>query len=137
MGVHAGPRRRLIGAVLKRSRAAAVAAALAGVLLAPSAALADGTNLIANGSFETNASGWGAWNAALSLATDGTDGAQALRVFNAAGATAFSTYTNPRPVNPTAPGTSYTALAWVRSDTPGHRVCLVVQEMTQAGAVLY
>jgi hypothetical protein len=94
-----------------------------------------GTNLFANGSFESGLTGWAGWQSTLSLASDGEDGSQAAKVSQATG-TSFSIYPSSRPVRPTTAGTSYTATAWVRSDVPGKRTCLYIREFTGAGSVL-
>jgi hypothetical protein len=91
-------------------------------------------NLLANGSFEGSVAGWAGWNSTISLAGDGTAGSQAARIIGTA--SAFSVYTNPRPVKPTTLGLAYTAGGWVRSDIPGRRVCLAIKEETLAGIAI-
>jgi subtilisin family serine protease len=93
-------------------------------------------NLLANGGFETGLGGWSSWQAALSTATDAVDGTQAALVSANAGVTSFSISAAPRPVRTgLTAGDSYGAAGYLRSDSPGKKVCLTLREWDAAGAV--
>jgi type VII secretion-associated serine protease mycosin len=83
-------------------------------------------NLMPNGSFASGLGGWTEYQATLSLVA-GHDASQAARVLWSAG-TGYSVQATPRPVSPTAAGTTYTAHAWIRSMAPGKSVCLRLRE---------
>ena len=88
-----------------------------------------GANLLANGGFESGLGGWSPYQGTLALATDAQEGLQAVKVSANAGATVFSITTAPRPVRAsTVAGTLYGGSGWVRSDTPGKKVCLRLRE---------
>ena len=92
-------------------------------------------NLLGNGSFDNGLAAWGSWQGTLSLASDGKDGANAAKVTLAKGV-GFSIYRWPRPVTLTTAAVSYHGGGWIRSDTPGRRVCLYIREWTPANAVV-
>ena len=92
-------------------------------------------NLLANGSFEGSLAGWSGSTATLSLASDGKVGSGAARVGRTAGSS-FSILTSSKPVTSTTAGAAYTAGGWIRSDTPGRKVCLVVREWTAGGSLV-
>lgn len=92
------------------------------------------SNYLQNGSFEGSLAGWTSWNASLSLATDGTVGADAAKVSLNAPDTSFSIFPSTRPVASTVAGKSYAATGWVRSDTPGRSVCIRIREFDSSGA---
>jgi hypothetical protein len=110
-------------------RAVLVAAAAALVFAAPATA----ANLLPNPSFEGSLSGWKAWNGTLALASDGTQGAGAAKVVSTS--TSFSIYTSPRPVSNEPAGIAYHGTGWVRSDTPGHTVCIFIREWSSTSAI--
>ena len=91
-------------------------------------------NLLKNGSFENGLTGWSGWQATLAAASDGTAGSGAAQV--TATAASFSVNASPRPVTPTAVGTTYTAGGYVRSATPGKKACLYLRERDSAGSVV-
>lgn len=99
------------------------------VCIVPAAASGDGTNLLANGSFEGSLSGWSHYQAALSQASDGVDGAGAALVTFTSGTGTYSLYTSPSAVTGATAGDVYQATAWVRSDVPGRTTCLKVREL--------
>jgi hypothetical protein len=84
--------------------------------------------LPANGSFEGSLNGWAGYSAGLSLVKPAPDGSSAARVSSKSGVTSFSIFPTPAPVRSSVAGTIYNATGWVRSDTPGHTVCLRVRE---------
>jgi hypothetical protein len=89
-------------------------------------------NLLLNGDFENGVDGWSSWQGTLTAASDGTAGPGAAKV-TLASANAFSLIRWPRPVLSTGAGTAYTADGWMRSDTPGKEICLIVREWSAAG----
>jgi cell division septation protein DedD len=93
-----------------------------------------GTNLLADGSFEGGLGAWGSWQGTVSLASDGKVGPGAAKVTRLSGS-AFSIYRWPRPVLSTSAGAVYHAGGWIRSDSPGRRVCLYVREWSTTGVV--
>ena len=97
------------------------------------ASAASAANVLPNPSFEQGTTGWRGWNANVSQVADGVDGGAALKV--AATSTSFSAYTSPRPVQCQPAGVTYTGSGWVRSDTPGHSVCLTIREWGSSGAI--
>jgi Disaggregatase related len=114
---------------------AVVAAFFAGLALTSAAETP--TNLITNGSFEGTLAGWIGYKATLALANDGVVGSGAVRVSRRADSTisTYSVVTSPRPVQSTAAGTTYSASAWVRADTPGRTLCLRVREWSATSQV--
>jgi acid phosphatase type 7 len=119
------------------SRPLVLALAVLLVLLAwPALARAD-TNLLPNGDFEGDGSGslahWAATSATLALAADGAGGGHAGLATAKSGA-AFGFRATPTPVRKaTGAGTEYTAGGRLRSDQPGHKVCLRLVELSSAG----
>jgi Concanavalin A-like lectin/glucanases superfamily len=106
--------------------------ALIGVSV-PSAGAA-GPNLLVNGDFETGStSGWSPVSATLSVASDAHTGNWAASAANN-GASTFGLRTTSKPVTNAAAGAQYSANGWLRSDTPGKRVCLVFTEYTSSGS---
>jgi hypothetical protein len=99
------------------------------VLASPAAA----ANALPNSSFEGSLAGWKPWNATLAQANDGTDGSGAAKVV--ATSTSYSVNTSPRPVQNQPAGITYTGNGWVRSDTPGHSVCIYIREWGSSGAL--
>jgi parallel beta-helix repeat protein len=89
-----------------------------------------------NGSFEPGVglAGWIGSGATLSLARDGIVGATAARVVNGNSDT-YAITPSPVPVASTPKGAVYSASTWLRSDTPGRRVCLRIREWS-AGRVV-
>jgi Concanavalin A-like lectin/glucanases superfamily len=99
----------------------------------PSAA-ASGPNLLVNGDFESGStSGWSPVSATLSVASDAHTGYWAGKAANT-GATTFGFRTTSKPVTNAPSGAQYSAAGWVRSDTPGKKVCLVFTEYTSSGS---
>jgi hypothetical protein len=93
------------------------------------------SNLLANGSFEGSLAGWSGASSSLTLASDGKVGSGAARVARTWGSS-FSILTSSKPVTSTAAGAAYTAGGWIRSDTPGRKVCLIVREWTSGGSLV-
>jgi hypothetical protein len=93
------------------------------------------SNLLTNGSFEGSLAGWNGSSSTLALASDGKIGSGAARVTRTSGST-FSIATSTAPVTSTAAGAAYLAGGWVRSDTPGRKVCLIVREWTAGGSAV-
>lgn len=107
-----------------------------GVLLAlplASLARADSSNLLPNGSFQSGTSGWAASDAAFTIASDGVDDSFAGQLALSTTATTYQLTAKPRPVLNTTAGIVYVANGFVRSDTPGKSVCLLLKEFTSAG----
>ena len=94
------------------------------------------TGLLSNESFEGTSAGWAGSHAGLSLANDGIEGAQALKVSYNDTTAGFSVLTSPRPVKPTISGLTYRAIAFIRSDVGPRRFCLNIREFNAAGAVV-
>lgn len=92
-------------------------------------------NLLPNGSFEGSLDGWAGTGAALSLAADGKDGTGAGKAERSGPATTYGMIATPPPVSSTAAGTVYEAGGWVRSDRPGHRLCIGFRDWTPSGIV--
>ena len=94
------------------------------------------SNLLPNGSFESSTSGWYGYRGALSRVSGGHSGSSALRVtWNGAGSN-YSVMTDPHPIGATTAGERYAATAWVRSQTPGRKVCLRLREFNSSRAVI-
>jgi hypothetical protein len=93
------------------------------------------SNLLANGSFEGSLAGWAGSTATLALASDGKVGSGAARVARVSGSS-FSIVASSKPVSPAVAGAAYVAGGWLRSDTPGRKVCLIVREWTSAGSLV-
>jgi parallel beta-helix repeat protein len=93
--------------------------------------------LLVNGSFEAGQglSGWGGYNATLSLARDGVVGPGAAKATANRGVSDFSITPSPAPVASSTAGATYTARAWLRSATPGRRVCLRIREFKSSALV--
>jgi parallel beta-helix repeat protein len=93
--------------------------------------------LLVNGSFESGLglSGWGGYKATLSLARDGVVGSGAAKVTANRGVSDFSITPSPAPVASSTAGATYTASAWLRSATPGRRVCLRIREFNGSALV--
>ena len=104
--------------------------------LAPSDPAPGSGGLLSNGSFEGSSAGWAGSHAGLSLASDGIEGAQALKVSYNDTTAGFSVLTSPRPVKPTTAGLTYRAVAFLRSDVGPRRFCLNIREFNAAGAVV-
>ena len=101
-------------------------------LLGAGSVRAAGPNLLTNGDFETGTtSGWSAVSAALSVASDAHSGSWAARAANN-GASSFGLRTTSKPVTGGTAGAQYTANGFVRSDTPGKKVCIILTEYTSA-----
>lgn len=94
------------------------------------------TNLIPNGSFEGTLVGWGLWSAKLSLTSGGAVGSQAARVTRSAYST-YGLFASPAPLTSLSAGAVYRGGGWVRSATPGRKVCLVLREKKLDGTLLY
>lgn len=95
---------------------------------------APAANLLSNGSFEGSLDGWAGSAASLALASDGAVGPGAARASRTFGSS-FSILTSSRAVSSAAAGSAYTAGGWLKSATPGRKVCLVVREWTPGGAL--
>jgi len=95
---------------------------------------AAGSNVLVNGDFETGTtSGWSPVSATLSVAGDAHGGQWAGRAANN-GASTFGLRTSSRPVAGGSAGAQYTAAGFVRSDTPGMRVCTILTEYGTGGS---
>jgi hypothetical protein len=93
-------------------------------------------NLLPNGSFEGSTSGWGQWSSTLAVVAGGTVGSQAVRVTRAN----YDTYgliASPAPATSLTAGAVYEGGGWMRSATPGRKVCLVLREKKTDGTFLY
>lgn len=94
-------------------------------------------NVLPNGSFEAGSSGWDSSNASLALVADGVVGQLGLRVARSSSVSTYTVTAVPRAVGSTVGGRTYTAAAWLRSDTPGKTVCLRVREWSGQTNVAY
>ena len=84
---------------------------------------------LANGGFESGLTGWRGYHGSLSLAPSAVEGTQAAHVtFANDGATSYSVFQPEKPVGATTAGQIFTARGWVRSSTPGKRICLRIRE---------
>jgi hypothetical protein len=100
---------------------------------------AGGTNLLTNGDFEAGGgslTGWSATHARVSLATDGDGGGHAAlaSLKGKQGEYGLATSSNLQTNVPAAE--TFTANGRMRSATPGRSVCLLVREVTSAGALV-
>jgi hypothetical protein len=111
--------------------------AAAALALLVCAATATAANVLPNGSFETDLSGWSSSTATLAQATDGVVGAKAMSVVRAGSNTTYTVTAVPRSVASATAGATYTATAWIRSATPGKSVCLRVREWRSGSVVGY
>jgi hypothetical protein len=84
-----------------------------------------GPSLLANGSFETNLLGWFPFDATATRVFSGIDGSYAAHLAFAGDGKTFGLVTSPLPATG---GQVYDARAYVRSSTPGSRICLVINE---------
>jgi hypothetical protein len=99
-----------------------------------------GANLLANGSFETNTTGWGAWQGTLTRVTlaGAPDGGAVARVARASG-TSYTLNETTGVLNGTPAGTAVGASALVAAATAGtvgRPVTIRLRERTASGAVL-
>jgi hypothetical protein len=104
-----------------------------------SGAASAASNIIVNGSFESGGaysfSGWKTLTATQSPVSPGEDGSYASLVqFSGTSGSGYQIYAAPKPVTSIPAGASYALSAWVRSDTPGASVCVVLKEATSSGA---
>ncbi|HEV2999793.1 MAG TPA: Ig-like domain-containing protein, partial [Solirubrobacteraceae bacterium] len=90
-------------------------------------------NLVANPGFESGLSGWSGYRATLTRVTGGVEGQYAARASYSTTGSSYSMISTP--VTATPAGTAYRATAWVRSVTPGRRVCLRLRETGTGGAL--
>lgn len=114
--------------ILRFARVVVLAAAL---MTLPAAGAASDSNTVANPSFESDLSSWGAYRAALARVAGGSDGAWAVSV-TAKDAGTWSV--NQYAVSSAVAGTVYRALGSVRSRSGSKTACLVVREW--AGATI-
>lgn len=118
---------------------AVLAAALTGAVLTPAGAAqaAGGTNLLANGTFDSGStSGWKTTNAALSLASPGFGGtADAVKVSLSGTTTSYNIYAAPKPATAVPAGEQFQGTAQV-SGTTGRSMCLLLQEKTSGGTLV-
>jgi hypothetical protein len=110
-------------------RVLAVLLAAAAVLV-PSAA--GGSNLLANGTFDSSTSGWTAVNATLGRANDGIGGTDAADVTASSSGSSYSIVAGAS--TNTTKGTTYLANASERSDNTGQTLCLLIEEWTSGGS---
>ncbi len=96
------------------------------------------TQYIANQSVETNNTGWtGLYNSVsrssrvTNDAYDGTASLQAVRATTTQGSAGINA--KPSPVGATTAGLSYAGSVWVRSQTPGQSLVLLVREVNATG----
>ena len=114
-------------------------AAAASLLVAAGAAgqASAASGLLPTGGFEGSGSGslagWRGAGAILTLRPDGHGGGHAVRVGRVAGNRTYSIVASPSPTAAAA-GRRYRAVGFVRSGTPGRRVCVKLIELTPAGA---
>ena len=86
------------------------------------------TQYVLNPGFEEGLAGWTGWQSSLSLKTSNAAvGRNAARVTRSSGS-AYSIVPTRRPVTAARARETYTANAWVRSDSAGRRACLRVRE---------
>jgi len=85
-------------------------------------------NLLSNGRFEGSLSGWYPYKATAALANGGPEGLTFARVTPNAGEPIYSLNTAPRPVSSSEASVRYQASGWLRSETPGQKVCLSIRE---------
>jgi len=90
--------------------------------------------LLPNGSFEGSTAGWSVGGASVSVVAGGKVGSSAARVSWAAGDYFYLGAVSPPPVA-AAVGARYELSGWVRSQTAGQYVCLVLQELDGAVGV--
>ena len=94
-----------------------------------------GANIVPNGDFESGVTGWGKSSATLASVTGGVVGPGAARATVSGTATTYRMYATPRPIASTTAGTTYLLWAYVRSNTPGKRVCLRAREYSGTSVV--
>jgi acid phosphatase type 7 len=94
------------------------------------------SGLLPSGGFEAGGSGslagWKGTGAVLSLRSDGRGGGHAVRIARAPGNRTYSIVAAPAPATAVA-GRRYRAAGYIRSGTPGRRVCVKLVEVTPAG----
>ncbi|HEX5557176.1 MAG TPA: alkaline phosphatase family protein [Gaiellales bacterium] len=103
---------------------------------AGSTAVAAGTNLVANGTFEGSGSGslsgWGGSSGSLSLVT-GNGGGHAAKLAASSRASSTYAYTSSKPVKSAVAGAAYQLSGDVQSSLAGQSVCLVLKEIKSGG----
>jgi hypothetical protein len=103
---------------------------------AGSTAVAAGTNLVANGTFEGSGSGslsgWGGSSGSLSLVT-GNGGGHAAKLTASSRASSTYAYTSSKPVKSAVAGAAYQLSGDVQSSLAGQSVCLVLKEIKSGG----
>jgi hypothetical protein len=119
------PTINLLAAVLSAVVAALTAGTVAGAAERP--VLMEG--------FERPLHGWRGHGARVERAAGGVQGRHAARLVATGAATTFSLRAPDPVVVETVRGAVYRARAWVRSDRPGRRVCLRIQERRGRGVV--
>lgn len=93
-------------------------------------------NLLVNASFEGTTAGWASYNGAVSLAADGTDGANAALVrVPKRTRDGFSIYPTKAPVTASVAGETYSAGGLVRSAVAGRSLCLRLRESASGAEV--
>jgi hypothetical protein len=94
------------------------------------------SGLLPTGGFEAGSSGsvagWKGAGAVLTLRPDGRGGGHAVRVARSPGNRTYAIVAAPAPATAVA-GRHYRATGFVRSGTPGRRVCVKLVELTPAG----
>ena len=141
-------RRVVLAAITAVAMTGAIAApANAGILTAPATDCGDESlsqpfagfgdtsqyKVVKGGSFEGSLDGWTGTSAILSLADDAKLGSQSGKATRSGASTTFGMIAAPPPVGSSAAGTVYKAGGWVRSDTPGRKVCVGLRDWTPTG----
>jgi hypothetical protein len=121
---------------MRTAMAAALSAALAGLMLLGAAAATGATNLLPNGTFDGGTTtGWKAVNASLAVAGPGADGSTyAAKVIRAKG-TSYSMYASPRPVTG-APAAAQLQGSGEVLGISGRPLCLMLQEFASGGSLV-
>jgi hypothetical protein len=92
-------------------------------------------SLVPNGSFEVDLSGWAPADATATRVVGGAHGNYAARITVAGETKAYGLRVSPRPIQATTTRLTYVAAAFVRSLTPGRRICLVLRESGAAAGL--
>lgn len=91
------------------------------------------SNLLLNPTFDSSVDDWSGVNAKLVLAHDGNLSSGAAQVVLSRSTNNFAISANSLPVSSTIAGAYYASSAWVRSATPGRRVCIRMREWNAGG----
>jgi hypothetical protein len=84
--------------------------------------------VVSTAGFETSTDGWEGYNARVASVAGGATGQHSIRVTHSASTSDFAASHWPAQVSSTDAGATYSAVASIRSITPGPRVCLRMRE---------